>query len=143
MPTASPELIIFYDGRCPLCVAEMRQLAARDGAGRIGLEDIQSADFPERYPNIDPDHANTILHGQTRDGRLLLGLDVTCAAWSLVGARHWVAFLRWPLIRPVADVAYRLFARHRYRLSRWLTGRARCEEGMCALPARAHNERNG
>lgn len=126
-------LTLFYDGRCPLCVAEMRRLATLDHRAQLRFEDIQQADFSDRYPQIDTDAANRILHGLRGDGEMLFGLDVSCLAWQLVGHHRWMAILRWPLIRPLADLGYRLFARHRYRLSAWLTGQARCE-GHCSNP---------
>lgn len=125
-----PALTVFYDGSCPLCVAEMRQLRtlddARDGPARLQLEDILQVDFRQRYPHIDPMQADRILHGQLSDGRVLVGLDVTCLAWQLVGRKPWLQILRWPVLRWFADLAYRLFARNRFRLSWLLTGQRRC-----------------
>ncbi len=97
------ELTLYYDGYCPLCVREMDHLRKADQAGRLTLVDIQQEGFTERYPHIDPQAASTILHADTADGELLLGLDVTYRAWSLVGRGFWIAPLRWPVIRWFAD----------------------------------------
>ena len=143
MPTlqsteANPQLTIFYDSTCPLCVNEMRQLQALDersgGAVCIDFEDIYQDGFRDRYPDIDPQQADRILHGQLADGTLLLGLDVTCYAWQLVDRKPWLRVLRWPVIRWLADGAYWLFARNRYRLSWLLTGQRRCRS--CELADR-------
>jgi predicted DCC family thiol-disulfide oxidoreductase YuxK len=117
------DLTIFYDGGCPLCAAEMRHLNSLDGAGKIAFEDIYAADFGARFPHIDQREADRILHGQLADGALIFGLDVTYQAWALVGKRRWVAILRWPIIKQIADFGYLFFARHRYRISRLLTGK--------------------
>ncbi|SHG82359.1 thiol-disulfide oxidoreductase DCC family protein [Ferrimonas marina] len=122
----SARLTVFYDSHCPLCVKEMRRLAQRDRKGWIALQDINQPDFSRHFPHVDPVLANKVLHGVTEDGRMLLGLDVTHAAWRLVGLGWLVAPLRWPVIRPLADRAYLWFAANRYRVSRWLTGSARC-----------------
>jgi predicted DCC family thiol-disulfide oxidoreductase YuxK len=125
------KLTIFYDSRCPLCVKEMRALQARDKDRLIALEDIWQADFVERFPTIDPTDAKRVLHAVDERQRVLTGLDVTAAAWALVGVQYYRC-LRWPLIRPIADRAYRFFARHRYTISRLLTGQARlCEDNSC------------
>ena len=121
------ELTIFYDGGCPLCAAEMRHLARRDGARKIAYEDIYAADFSARFPQIDQQAADRILHGQLADGQLIFGLDVTYQAWVLVGKRKWVAILRWPIIKPIADLTYLFFAKHRNRISKLLTGQSRCD----------------
>lgn len=125
-------LTIFYDSRCPLCRAEMQQLQAYDKNASLRFADIHAHDFSQRYPHIDPQRANRILHGQLDNGEVLLGLDVTWRAWSLVGKHKWLALLRWPIIRYVADGAYLLFARYRYGISFLLTGQSRCR-GECSL----------
>lgn len=121
------ELTLYYDGQCPLCVREMAHLRQADRDGRLTLVDIQQEGFAELYPHIDPQAARTILHANTEDGSLLLGLDVTYRAWSLVGKGFWIAPLRWPVIRWFADKAYLWFARNRYKVSGWLTGQERCD----------------
>ena len=129
-------LTIFYDGGCPLCVAEMRHLKKLDTAGNIAFENIYEADFCERFPTINQQQADRILHGQTGDGDMLFGLDVTYRAWVLVGKRKWVAILRWPLIKGLADIGYLFFARYRYTISRLLTGQSRCDS--CNIDRRHH-----
>jgi predicted DCC family thiol-disulfide oxidoreductase YuxK len=124
-------LTIFYDSHCPLCLAEIRQLQALDTAGRLRFVSLHADDFGQRYPHIDQARANRILHGQLESGEILLGLDVTYQAWSRVGKHQWLAVLRWPVIKWVADGVYLLFARHRHRIARLLTGKSRC--GRCSL----------
>ncbi|MCF2910812.1 DUF393 domain-containing protein [Pseudoalteromonas sp. DL2-H2.2] len=124
------ELTIFYDGTCPLCVKEMTALAKRDKATCIKTVDIYSDEFTN-YPTIDPDKANTILHALDAQGNLMFGLDVTHQAWRLVGMGWLYAPLRWPVIKPIADKFYLLFAKNRYRISYWLTGKSRCDSGVC------------
>jgi len=123
----SPLLTIYYDSFCPLCVNEMRQLSRFDSKKLLGFTDINAFDFEVDYPHIDKAKASDILHGQTESGEILLGLDVTVKAWGLIGKHRWLRALRWPIIKTVADLAYLFFARHRYRISYLLTGRARCE----------------
>jgi len=125
------ELIIFYDAGCPLCVSEMRHLMKLDTAGKISLENIHADDFTLRFPHIDQQRADQILHGQLASGEVIYALDVTYNAWALVGKRHWVAILRWPLIKQVADYSYLFFAKYRSTISKLLTGSESCE--MCAI----------
>lgn len=126
-----PVLTVFYDGFCPLCVREMAQLRQLDKQGALQLVDIQVAQSAIAFPQVDFVEASQILLALTADGRLLRGLDSTHAAWSAVGLGYRTAWLRWPLIRWVADKAYLYFAANRYRISYWLTGQARCENGSC------------
>ncbi|WP_418358172.1 thiol-disulfide oxidoreductase DCC family protein [Shewanella basaltis] len=127
------ELTIFYDGTCPLCLNEMKQLKRHDSLNRIALEDINAADINQRFPDLDVVQANTLLHGLQADGTWLYGLDVTAKAWGLTGKHAWVKLLRLPVIKPVADLAYLAFARNRYRISYLLTGKKRCDTGSCNI----------
>lgn len=125
------QLRIFYDSYCPLCVAEMRQLKRYDTQQQLELQDIHARDFGQRFPQIDPKAANRILHAEGADGELYLGLDASYAAWALVGKHRWLKVLRMMPIKLVADWVYLRFAKHRYTISYWLTGKKRCENGFC------------
>lgn len=121
------ELTIFYDGGCPLCLAEMKHLMKLDRNNKLELVDINQENFQAIYPDINREQADRILHGQLATGKILLGLDVTHKAWSLVGKGNWTAIIRWPVVRYMADFVYLQFARHRHFLSRIITGKERCE----------------
>jgi len=124
------KLTIFYDGFCPLCVKEMEKLKSYDHHNVILIIDIHTSAF-KQYPEINANEASTILHGIDAQNQLILGLDVTYQAWHLVG-KGWVyAPLRWAVFKPLADKAYLHFARNRYRWSKLLTGKSRCDSGQC------------
>lgn len=121
------ELTIFYDGGCPLCAAEIAHLERLDSGKKLFFEDIYAPLFRERFPHIDQHKADKILHGQWNNGGMIYGLDVTYHSWALVGKRHWVAILRWPLFKQLAQLGYRFFARYRHRISALVTGKPRCD----------------
>ena len=121
------ELTIFYDATCPLCATEMDHLQRTDVHHAIAFENIYADDFTSRFPSIDRQEADRILHGQLADGEVITGLNVTHRAWCLVGKRRWVAILRWPMVAPIADRAYLFFARHRQRISRLVMGFTRTQ----------------
>jgi predicted DCC family thiol-disulfide oxidoreductase YuxK len=107
---------------------EMQQLKCVDHDARIQLVDLHADDLNTAYPHINKNDAMKRLHGQLDSGEMLYGLDVTYQAWSLVGKHRWLAILRWPLIKPIADLFYRIFARHRDRIAFLLTGKTRCDQ---------------
>ena len=123
-------LTIFYDSTCPLCAKEMSALQAYDSEKQLQLVDLHSEEFVNNFAYIDFEEAMRILHAE-QNGDVLKGLDVTAAAWKVVGKKAWVQMLRWPIIRWFADRAYILFADNRYRLSWMLTGQSRCNNGVC------------
>jgi predicted DCC family thiol-disulfide oxidoreductase YuxK len=108
--------ILIYDDQCRLCVT------AKEGLERIGQDrDVrfvpyQSEEAARRlgaaYKPGRPDVA-LLIEG---DGAISRGLDAFLPLVSgLRGGRVLHAILRLPLIRPLADLAYRLIARHRYK----------------------------
>ncbi|EKG87144.1 cell division inhibitor [Vibrio paracholerae HE-16] len=48
-----PDLVIFFDGQCPLCCNEMRALKTADHQARIMLVDVHDTDTMSCYPSID------------------------------------------------------------------------------------------
>ena len=124
----SPQLTIFFDGLCGLCEFEIKHLMKLDTQAVIEFEDINSEDFESRFKPLNRETANAVLHGRLASGELIRGLDVTCLAWKLVGKGHWVAWLRWPVVRTATDWAYSLFARNRSRISKLMSNqRTYCE----------------
>jgi predicted DCC family thiol-disulfide oxidoreductase YuxK len=91
------------------------------------MADIHEPEFDRVYPHIDRQAADRVLHAQFSNGELIYGLDVTHQAWHAVGKKPWLAILRMRGVRFAADIAYRIFARHRYTISFLLTGQRRCE----------------
>ena len=112
-----PELIVFFDGRCPLCVIEIEHLQRLNSERKLSFEDIFHASFAQRFPHINLQSAEAILHGQLASGKIIKALDVTYLAWSLVGKRRWVAVLRWPIIGRLANICYSIFAKHRKKIT--------------------------
>ena len=119
-------ITVFYDWHSPLCTAEMDMLREADTQGKLALEDIHASDFSQRYPKIDRESADRVLHGLNDEGQLILGLDVTVAAWSAVGKKRWLAILRWPVVGWFADRVYLFFAKYRKGISSFLTGAPHC-----------------
>ncbi len=121
------ELIIFYDSQCPLCRAELDHLKKHDVNQRISLEDLHAPDMVDRYPFIDVVKANRMLHGQLANGEMIYGLDVTVKAWGLVNKYRWLKVLRWPLMRTLSDLFYKIFARYRNQISALLLQQKQCD----------------
>lgn len=128
-------LTIFYDGNCPLCSLEMQKLKRYDNKQLIVLENIHQADFSTLFPHINVDKALAILHGEYQ-GKLLLALDVTHRAWTLVGRGALVAPLQFPVIKQVAHRGYLVLAKYRFPISNFLyhrfgIGIKTCDQGTC------------
>ncbi len=117
---------VLYDGDCPLCSREIRFLERRDrGRGRIQFEDIANPSFDPGVWGLDDQRVMARIHGVLPNGAVIEGVEVFRHAYAAVGLGWLVAPTRWPGLRRLADLAYRIFARNRLR---W-TGRASACEG--------------
>lgn len=126
--TQTWEFKILIDGACPLCRHEGRLMQRLDkGRGRLVLEDIAAPEFDPAVYGRTMDQVMGSIHGVLPDGRLVDGVEVFRRAYSAVGWGWVLAWTRWPLIRPIVNAAYTVFARIRLRLP------GRCEGGTCRV----------
>ncbi len=116
--TAAPELTMYYDGQCPLCVAEVEFLQTRNTQGQLAFVDITHTGFEAEGHNISCEAAMAQIHGRTADGQVLIGVPVFATAYKLANLRvlAWVLSRRW--LMPVLQPAYVLFAKHRQAISK-------------------------
>jgi len=112
-------LTLYYDGRCPLCQAEMLYLQHRDRLGLLNCVDITQNDFDAHATGLSCERAMASIHGRLPNGDWLTGVAVFAAAYERVGLRRMAWLLSRPRLQPVLGWGYARFARHRYTLSRW------------------------
>lgn len=126
----TPTFTILIDHDCPLCRLEGRFLERLDkGRGRLRLIDIASPDYDPATTGVPYELAMGEIHGLEPDGKTVTGMEVFRRAYDAVGWGWLWAPTGWPVLRPVFDFFYRLFAKHRLRL----TGRPSCESGRCKV----------
>jgi predicted DCC family thiol-disulfide oxidoreductase YuxK len=142
--THDADIRILFDGDCPLCKREIsmlermdqrRQKSGETGRRRIDFEDISAQGFDAGRYGLENRAVHERIHGVLGDGTVVEGVEVFRVAYSAVGFGWLVAPTRWPLIEPIANLLYRLFARNRLRF----TGRRlECESGSCrAVPRKS------
>ena len=132
-------LTILFDGGCPLCVKEVNFLRRKDrDQHRLGFVDIDADDYaPKMHGGISYRDAMGRIHAITANGDVLRDVEVFRRAYQLIGLGWLYAPTRWPLLRPLADGAYRLWAATRLGV----TGRPEldvlCQQREAAEPCEA------
>ena len=111
-PLSPGAATLYYDGRCPLCQKEMAKLEQYK-SDQLQLADIHNLDDAVGLP--DKDTLLRTLHLRLPDGQLLTGVDANVTAWGYTDRGKWLHWLRWPLVRPLADLCYGYWAAWRYR----------------------------
>ena len=116
--SVAPELTLYYDGQCPLCVAEIDFLQSRNAQGQLAFVDVTQTGFEAAGHNISCEAAMAQIHGRTADGQVLVGVPVFAAAYRLakLPVLAWILSRRW--LMPVLQPAYVLFAKHRQAISK-------------------------
>jgi predicted DCC family thiol-disulfide oxidoreductase YuxK len=117
-----PELLVLYNGRCPVCAAEVGHYArAADKAGLPIQFDDLNTDALSRW-GMDADTAARRLYVQ-HEGVLISGVPAFRALWSGMPRYRWMArIVGLPGIRHIACAAYdhvfapALYRRHLRRL---------------------------
>lgn len=117
---------ILIDGACHLCAREARLLTRLDaGRNRLLIRDISASDFDPSALNLSHEQVMGRMHGILCDGTVITGVEVFRSAYAAVGKGWLLSWTALPILRPITDRLYLLFARHRLRLSSltsWIPG---------------------
>lgn len=86
--------------------------------GTLSFEDTADPNFhPESYGiTSDPQR---VIHGQLADGSIIRGMEVFRVAYREIGLGFLLAPTAWPILKPIFDCAYLIFARNRKRLGKF------------------------
>lgn len=108
--------IVFYDGGCGLCAAEIRHYAHLDRAGAIEWVDISRDQVLLNALGVTCDQAMQRLHVLDRNGLLCDGVCAFLAIWTVLPYYHLLArVVRSTRMIPVLEQVYQPFAAWRYR----------------------------
>jgi predicted DCC family thiol-disulfide oxidoreductase YuxK len=111
-------LTIYFDGRCPLCLAEIHVLRARNRRGLLRFVDVTAQDYHEPSHGVSCDAALANIHARLNDQTLLHGPAVFAEAYRRADLTLGAWLLSRPVLQPLLAFVYRRFARHRHAISR-------------------------
>ena len=115
-----------------VCAREMRFYAKR--SPKLCLVDISSVDFDSAAHGLPHSAFMEKIHARDAQGKWYVGIDAFQVVWRVVPGRLYdlmADLIGWPVVRPVAECGYRLFARYRHLLPRH---EASCTEENCRWP---------
>jgi len=151
MTASTTPLTLLYDAQCPVCALEMDHLRARCPDGRLVFVDMSAPGFDAGRYGCTQAAVDAEIHGIRPDGSVLVGVEVLRLAYEAAGLGWVLRPSGWGPLRPAFDRGYRLFARHRRRISvvaapliaavraqrarRVAQAMQRCQAGACQAPA--------
>lgn len=150
-------LTLLYDANCPVCALEMDHLRERTEGDKLVFVDIGAEGFDPAPYGASFEAMDAEIHGVLPDGSVIKGVEVLRLAYEAAGLGWVLRPTGWAPLRPLFDMGYRVFARHRRRISRTAAPlidavramRARrtvqrmheCANGACAAPDATTNPR--
>ena len=118
---------VFFDGKCPLCLREIKLLRRFDRKDRIRFTDIADPSFsPSSFGMTMKDFMDEI-QGRLPSGEWITGVEVFRRLYFAVGLKPLVTLTRLPGISHGLEFGYRVFAKNRLRLT------GRCDDGTCKV----------
>ena len=148
-------LTLLYDANCPVCALEMDHLRERTEGGLLVFVDICAEGFDPAPYGVSFEAMDAEIHVELPDGSVIKGVEVLRLAYDAAGLGWVMRPTGWAPLRPLFDMGYRVFARHRRRISRAtapLIGAVRamrarrtaqrmreCASGACATRAEPTN----
>ncbi len=107
--TVRDATVIYYDGSCPLCTAEINLYAANNDKGKLHFVDV-SRDGADLGADLAPKDAMSRFHVRTQKGELLSGAKAFAEVWRVSAGWNWTSRLvRVPGVLPAMEVVYRGF----------------------------------
>lgn len=141
--TATPtwQIKLLYDGQCPLCVREVNFLQKHDaGRGLVDFVDIAAPAYrPEDHGGVDFETAMGRIHAVLADGTVIKNVEVFRRVYAVLGMGWVYAATGWPLIGPLVDWLYGIWAN--WRLA--LTGRPDLKTLVAEREQRLAKQLNG
>lgn len=113
-------LTLYFDGSCPLCLAEMRLLEHKDRRGLLRFEDITAEHFSEEKHGIVCELAMKSIKGRLSTGEYLDGIQVFAKAYDMVGMTTYAKCLSVQRLQRPLSWCYLKFARYRHIISKVL-----------------------
>lgn len=118
MPTTESTTVVYFDGSCPLCRAEIGLYRKADSGCALRMVDVSQPD-PALPPHLDRGRAMARFHVSTADGRLLSGAAAFVEVWRRLPRWRWAARVAaLPGVVLVLEIGYRVFLPVRPMLSR-------------------------
>lgn len=111
-------LTIYYDGACPLCLAEVHFLKSRNKQGLLAFVDVAAPQYDEIAHQLSCQRALATMQGRLADGTQLEGVPVFAEAYKRASLFGLAWLFSRPWLAPILNAAYYVFAKYRHSISK-------------------------
>ena len=122
---------VYFDGWCNACIKSANLFTKLDKQrGLLECVDIrQPDDHRLKLVNFYAQTPTTSLYTRLPNGTVHAGPEAIRRAFNAVGRRHSASWTALPIIRPIVDFCYRIFAHNRLK---WFANH-QCKDGTCKI----------
>ena len=133
----SEDLNLIYDGKCAICQWEKDNLLGLGAKNKIMFTDLEDGYDEEDARNGGVSYADGMarITAITSDGQVLVGMRVFAECYERVGLGWLFAPLSWPVVGPLVEWAYELFAAVRTDVTRGRSMRELVAERQALMSA--------
>jgi predicted DCC family thiol-disulfide oxidoreductase YuxK len=132
--TPPGKYILLYDGHCPFCRKQSKNLQVLARPGTLVTSDFQEPGVLERFPALSHDACMKAMHLVMPDGRVFRGVEAAVRAIATRRVIGWLAYLYYlPGFRQLCDALYAFLAAHRYQFWGRTLAQEQCEHGACSV----------
>jgi predicted DCC family thiol-disulfide oxidoreductase YuxK len=111
-------LTIYYDGECPLCLAEIHFLKNRNALGLLEFIDVAAPQYDENAHQLTCKLALATMQGRLADGTQLEGIPVFAEAYKRANLPMLAWLFTRPFLKPILNASYYVFAKYRHAISK-------------------------
>ena len=109
-------ITVFYDGKCGLCSKEINHYRKIAPSNIFNWQDITDSADELNKEGISLSEGLRLLHAKDEEGLVHVGVDAFILIWKQLRGWRVLAFLvGLPIIRQIANTAYRAFANWRFK----------------------------
>jgi len=132
--TPPRKYVLLYDGHCPFCRKQSKNLQALARRRTLVASDFQAPGVLEQFPGLSHDACMKAMHLVVPDGRVFRGVEAAVQAVATRRIIGWFAYFYYvPGFRQLCDALYAFVAAHRYQFWGRSVAQSQCEQGTCSL----------
>lgn len=112
----SSKLTIYYDGSCPLCLAEIHFLKHQNQKGLLEFVSLQELDAD--IDGVNCELAFKTIHAQLGEREIIVGPDVFYEAYKRTNLKFINLLFSFSVSRFIYGKFYFIFAKYRHQISK-------------------------
>ena len=102
--------VVYFDGLCLACSAEINHYRKLEGSDSFKYVDITAPDFDAKAHGLDPFKVHKVMHVRDSEGILHEGVEAFRTIWKMIPRYQFLYRIsNHAMVRPLLEMGYRAF----------------------------------